>query len=86
MRNIGIYPAAAQLRLGGVAANSKAAACRVRVVRDCSIKRKAIYVHQQAISDIMLGGACASEFIERAEATIRALSDRTDQDCEFARR
>jgi replicative DNA helicase len=55
----------------------------LRIVRDASLKRRAIFAHQKAINEIMLGQGDADELLARAEASVMEVSHRAGEDGEF---
>src|ERR1019366_4203644 len=55
----------------------------LRIVRDTSLKRRAIFAHQKAISEIMLGPGDAAELLARAEASVLEVSHQAREDGEF---
>jgi len=55
----------------------------LRIVRDASLKRQAIFAHQKSISEIMLGQGDAAELLARAEASVLEVSHQAGEDGEF---
>ncbi|MGA2716512.1 MAG: DnaB-like helicase N-terminal domain-containing protein [Bryobacteraceae bacterium] len=55
----------------------------LRIVRDSSLKRRAIFAHQKAITEIMLGQGNAAELLARAEASVLEISHQAGEDREF---
>jgi replicative DNA helicase len=55
----------------------------LRIVRDASLKRRAIFAHQKAISEIMLGRGDAEELLARAEASVLEVSHQAAEAGEF---